>query len=346
MLPPFEPGRVTVEQKPDWELQYRVSGLDGSQRVFPASAIWHIKGRSWNSYSALETIVLAREALGLALATEKSHGRMHDRAVRPSGVLSMEGNLSPDQFKQLRAWVEANYAGVDNTGIPLILDRAAKWQSQQMTGVDSQHIQTRGLQIEELCRAFGIWPIMVGYSGDKSITYASAEQMFLAHVVHRVRPDHRRVEQSGDKWLLTKEERAAGYYTGFVDTELLRGDHKARAEYYESGIRAGWMLPEEPRAFEEMDYVAGLDRPRIPLNTTIVGEDGRPLPLPTDAAAVAEQIKAALIEEPGLLIDPAAFEAKIGRILSARNEERIARARDNLDAVLAELQKPEPERSE
>lgn len=281
-LIPFEPGNVTVEQKPNWDVEYRVTGIDGRQERFPAGAIWHLRRRSWNSYMGLETIALAREAIGLALATEESHGRMHNKAVRPSGVLSMDGTLNEAQFKSLRAWVTENYAGVANTGIPLILDRAAKWQSQQMSGVDAQHLQTRGFQIEESCRALDILPIMVGYTGDKNATFASSEQMFLAHHVHTTRPAHRRVEQSGDKWLLSKEERRRGYYTGFVDTELLRGDHKARAEYYESGIRAGWMLPEEPRAFEEMDYVAGLDRPRIPLNTTIVGEDGKPVPLPKE----------------------------------------------------------------
>lgn len=283
---PFEPGNVTVSRDRNWKLTYKVCGPDGSSETFPSSVIWHIRGMSWNSWMGLEVIDLAREALGLALATEESHARLHDKAVRPSGVLAVEGNLDDTQYLRWRKWVDAYYSGRENAGKALILDRSAKWQSQQMTGVDAQHIQTRGFQIEEICRGFGILPIMVGYTGDKGATYASAEQMFIAHNTWHTRPWHRRLESSADKWLLTKEERGDGLYTGFVDSELVRGDMKTRFESYKSGVDAGWMLPEEPRAFEDMPYVEGLDRPRMPANYVVVGKDGLPsAPPPANTGA-------------------------------------------------------------
>ena len=280
---PFEPGSVAVEQEADWSLTYRVTAPNREQQTFKAGAIWHIRGRSWNSWTGLESINLAREALGLALATEISHARMHDNAVRPAGVLSVEGSLTEDQFRFYRKWIDANYRGVGRSGRTLITDRAAKWQSQQMSGVDAQHLQTRGFQIEEICRAMGVLPIMVGYTGDKSATYASAEQMFLAHATHTVRPWHRRIEPSASKWLLTSQERNKGLYFGFVDTELLRGDAKTRAEYYKMGINDGWLTPNDARGFEDMEPLDGLDRPRMPLNTAVVGPDGNPVPPPVPA---------------------------------------------------------------
>lgn len=286
-LIPFEPGSVLVERSKDWKLTYRVTSSDGSQQAFPEEVIWHIRGRSWNSWQGLETIQLAREAIGLAIATEESHARMHDKSVRPSGVLAVEGSLDEKQFVQWRRWIDAYYSGRENVGKALILDRSAKWQSQQMTGVDAQHLQTRGYQVEEICRAMGVLPIMVGYSGDKTPTYASAEQMFLAHVVHTVRPWHRRIEGSAYKNLLSKRERGLGYYFGFVDQELLRGDHKARAEYVKSMIEAGVIAPAEPRQWEDMPYLPGLDRPRMPINYAIVDADGRPIPMPKAVADVS-----------------------------------------------------------
>ncbi|GAB4071748.1 phage portal protein [Ancylobacter sonchi] len=276
-LIPFEPGRVEVTQNSDWTLSYAVTAPDGARQVFPAGAIWHIKARAWNGYMGLETLRLAREALGLAISTEASHARMHVNGARPSGVLSVEGPLEEAQLKVYRKWIEAHYSGVRNTGRTLILDRAAKWQTQQMSGVDAQHLQTRGFQIEEVCRAMGVLPIMVGYTGDKNATFASSEQLFLAHVTYTVRPWHRRLESSADRWLLTKKERQAGRYMGFVDTELLRGDHKARSEFYKSGIEGGWLLRSDARRFEDLPYVAGIDRPIMPANFAVVREDGVPI---------------------------------------------------------------------
>ena len=264
-LIPLEPGRVEVEQQRDWSLRYRVTNLAGMRQDFPAEAIWHIRGPSWNGWFGLEAVRLAREAIGLAMALETSHARLHRNGVQTSGLYSVDGTLNKEQYDLLRAFIERNAAGADNSGRVMILDRAAKWTSQVMNGVDAQHVETRKNQVEEICRAFGVMPIMVGHA-DKTATYASAEQMFLAHAVHTVRPWHRRFEQSIKRNLLTPDERRAGYYPKFVDTELLRGAAKDRAEYYTKGINAGWLLRNEAREWEELDPLEGLSEPLVPAN--------------------------------------------------------------------------------
>jgi len=55
---------------------------------------------------------------------------------------------------------------------------------------------------------------------------------------------------------------------------MMRGDDKARAEYYEKGISAGWMTPNEARAHESLSSLPGLDSPRIPLNTAYIDASG------------------------------------------------------------------------
>lgn len=279
-LIPFEPGRVTVKRGSDLSLTYRVSPEGGAPaETFPASAIWHLRGPSWNSWMGLETVKLAREAVGLALATEEAHARMHKNGVHPSGVYAVEGSLSEDQHKRLRQWIKQHYSGLGNSGEPLILDRAAKWTGQQMTGVDAEHLATRRYQVEEICRAFGVMPIMVGYS-DKAATYASAEQMFLAHAVHTVRPWHRRFEATIRRNLLTEDERAAGYYVKFFDSELLRGAAKDRGEFYARALGAGgspaWMEVNEVRGLEDMDEVEWGSGQPLPPNAPAAPADTLP----------------------------------------------------------------------
>lgn len=297
-LIPFEPNHVTVIRDENWGLSYRVAPSDGRpQETFPASTIWHLRGKSWNSYQGLDTVHLAREALGLALATEESHARIHDKAVRPSGVLSVEGEMKEEQFLRWRKWVDAYYTGVQNAGKALILDRSATWQSQQMTGVDAEHVRTRGLQIEEICRAFGVLPIMVGYTGDKSSTYASAEQMFLAHLSFTLRPMYERVEQSAKRWLLTKDERESGLYFDFSENDLLRVSLKERGEYWEKAINSSLFTPNEGRDDFGYDAIEGLDRPRMPINYAVIGEDGLPI-VPKRPPADADP------DDPGDPVDP------------------------------------------
>jgi phage portal protein BeeE len=99
-------------------------------------------------------------------------------------------------------------------------------------------------------------PIMVGQS-DKAATYASAEQMFLAHVVHTLMPWYQRIEQSADVNLLSEEQRNAGFYTKLNPNALMRGAATDRAEYYAKGLGSGggkgWLTQNDVRSFEDMD---------------------------------------------------------------------------------------------
>lgn len=276
-LIPFEPGQVTVKRAADWTLSYQVRAADGSTMEFPAEAIWHVRGPSWNSWIGLDAVTLAREAIGLSMATEDSAARLHRNGVRPSGVYSVEGTLNSDQYKALAQWVDERFAGPENSGKPMILDRSAKWLSAQMSGVDAQSLETRRFQIEEMCRFFRVNPIMVG-AESKNTTYASAEQMFLAHVVHTLAPWYQRLEQSIDANLLSDKDRAAGLYACFVEEGLLRGSLKDTKDYLLGLVNGGLMTPNEGRAKLDLnpDTDPESDQLRIPANIVGTVPDANP----------------------------------------------------------------------
>ena len=267
-LIPFDPGCMKVMRANDGSLSYEVTATNGSKQIFPAEAIWHVRGPSWNSWMGIEAVTVAREAIGLAMATEEQHARMHKNGVRASGVYSVESTLTGQQYEDLKKWIDKEMAGVENTGKAMVLDRGAKWLSTSMTGIDSQHLETRKHQIEEICRFFRIMPIMVGYS-DKAATYASAEQMFLAHVVHTLSPWYQRLEQSIDANLLTPKDRAGGLYSQFVEEGLLRGDSKSTAEFLTKLTTNGVMTRNEARGKLDLNPIDGLDEPLTPSNMNI-----------------------------------------------------------------------------
>jgi HK97 family phage portal protein len=196
---------------------------------------------------------------------------MHKNGVRNSGTYSVEGTLNETQYKGLRDWITQEAAGVENSGKAMILDRGAKWLNTSMTGVDSQHLETRKFQIEEVCRHLGVNPIMV-FMESKNSTYASAEQMFLAHVVHTLSPWYQRLEQSIDKNLLSAQDRKKGYYSCFVEEGLLRGDSKSTAEFLTKLTTNGIMTRNEARAKLDYNPLNGLDEPLTPLNMQIGAE--------------------------------------------------------------------------
>ena len=266
----FEPGCVTVKRADDYTLTYEVRAQNGETKIFPARSIWHVRGPSWNGWMGLESVTLAREAIGLAMATEEQQARLQKNGVRPSGVYSVEGNLNADQYKALKGWIDENMGGVENAGKAMLLDRSAKWLNTSMSGVDAQTLETRRFQVEEICRHFQVNPILI-FAESKNTTYASAEQMFLAHLVHGLAPTYRRIEQSIDANLLTDADRKDGVYSCFVDGGLLRGSAKDSHEMIRLDVNAGIITPNEGRALQDLnpDQDPASDKLRVPAN--IVG---------------------------------------------------------------------------
>ena len=280
---PFEPGTVKVIREDNGTMSYEVTASDGSKKPFPAEAIWHVRGPTWNSWYGLEAVKLAREAIGLALATEEAAGALHKNGVRPSGVYSVEGTLKDDQYEALAKWIDKRLAGSENAGKPMIMDRAAKWVSTQMTGIDAQTLEMRRFQIEEICRFCRVMPIMVGYS-DKAATYASAEQMFLAHVVHTLAPWYQRLEQSIDANLLTEKERTAGLYSNFVEEGLLRGSLRDTKDTILGYVNGGILTPNEGRAKLDMNPDSDPDSDKLRIPANIVGDTPAAPAAPADNA--------------------------------------------------------------
>jgi HK97 family phage portal protein len=255
----LDPARVKPVQHADWSITYKVTGRDGVTEELAPDQIWHVRGPSWDGFMGLETLSMAREAMGLSIALEQSQANLHANGVRPTGVYSVDGSLDERQYDKLNAWIKKEAAA--GGGGTLILDRGAKWLSQTMTGVDAQHKEIRDQQVEEVCRFFGILPTVIGFTGDKANTYASAEAMFAAHRVQTLAPWWTRIQESADINLLRDDERKQGYYFKHIASGLLLATAKDQGEVFAKALGSGgspaWMTQDEVRELLELDPFGG-----------------------------------------------------------------------------------------
>lgn len=255
----LDPARVKAEMADDWEPKYTVTGRDGQRREVPAADIWHIRGPSWDGFLGMNLLDAAREAIGLSIALEESQALLNANGVRPAGVYSVEGTLAKDQYDALANWLKRQASS--ELGTPMILDRGAKWLQTTMSSVDAQAKEIRDQQIEEVCRFLGVLPIIIGHSGSKANTYASAEAMFSAHRVQCLAPWWTRIQDSADINLLSDKDRRAGYYFKHVANALMLASAKDQAEYFSRALGAGggpaWHTQDEVRALLEYDPMGG-----------------------------------------------------------------------------------------
>lgn len=281
-LIPVMPGRWDVRKVSRYEVRYRCWDEFGLIGEFGPEDVFVLNGMQWDWIGSLNAVVLARSAVGLAMATERSQAAMHENGLRPSGVYSVNRTLTEEQHTRLTRWIKEK-GGVAKAGDPLVLDNDAKWLSTALSSVDAQANETRRTQVEEMCRVYGVFPIMVGHS-DKAATFASSEAFFAAHVKHTLAPWHRAWEQRFDEMLL---DGSGPLFAEFDVRYLLAGSMKDRAMHARTMIEMGIYSPNEVREEEGKDPRAGGDDYLRPMNMATGpsddGEDGDEPP-PTKSA--------------------------------------------------------------
>jgi HK97 family phage portal protein len=274
-LIPVMPGSWDVRKISRYEARYRCWDEFGLIGEFKPEDVFVLHGLQWDWVGSLNAVMLARSAIGLSIATERSQAAFHENGLRPSGTYSVEGTLSAEQHDRLVQHITSRHSGPAKAGLPMVLDRSAKWLSTAVTGVDAQHHETRMLQVQEICRTYNVFPIMVGHS-DKAATFASSEAFFSAHLKHTLWPWHENWTQRMDEMLLD----GSGPLFAEFDVRYLRaGDMKDRAQWARTMAEMGIYTRNELRDEEHKDPLPGLDQPLTPMN---MNGSGKPKGTPDD----------------------------------------------------------------
>lgn len=269
---PLNPARMQVS-KIRGEIIYQYMYEDGKSAIIPKEFIWHIRGLSDDGIVGLSPISQAKEAIGLAMASEQYGAKFFANYARPGGIIEYPGKLNDEATKQLKESWEAAYTGT-NAHRLAILQGGLSWKQVGLSNEDSQFIELRQFQIEDICRIFRVPGVLINYTGDKSSTYASAEQFFISFITHTVRPWASRIEQSAARCLMTDKEKRK-MFAEFNLNDFVRGDLESRYRAFQIGIQNGWLSPNDVRKLENMNPIEGEggDKYFMPLNIAELGSN-------------------------------------------------------------------------
>jgi HK97 family phage portal protein len=247
---------------------YTYTRLDGSQIKYDASEVFHLRGLGCHS-----VVHLAREAIGLSITLEKHAARLFGSGARPSGILKTAQTLGPTTIDRLRASFEAQH-GNGNSGKTLILEQGFDFTATQFNSVDTQFLEMRKFQIEEIARALRIPPHMVYELG--RATWGNSEEMGQDFKTYSLMSWIKRWEGEIRLKLLTAEERKTMTIEFNADA-FARADLAARFNAFYQACGGPWMSPDEVRALDNRSSIAGGDELRPAANAT-----GVTAPVPKD----------------------------------------------------------------
>ncbi len=243
----------------------------------PANEMLHTRGMSTNGLVGLSPIALARQAIGLGMATERYGAAFFGNGARPGVVLMTPGELSDPAYERMKtSWSEA-HSGVENAHKPAILEQGTTIETIGVPPEEAQFLQTRKFQVLEVARWYRMPPHKIGDL--ERATFSNVEHQGLDYVVNTLRAWLTRFEQAIARTLFTDSERDVLFAEFLVDG-LLRGDQKARYDAYAVARSWGWMSANEIRERENMNAIPGGDAYLMPLNMTTAGAPPAPAPDP------------------------------------------------------------------
>ena len=248
----LKPNLMKVERdKETRRLKYTYSDDNENKTyVFDSEQIFHIPGLSFNGITGISPIEQAREAIGLALATEEFGAKFFSNGARPGGVLEHPGVVKdPERIRE--SWNKV-YQGTRNSHKIAVLEEGMKYHEIGIPPEQAQFLQTRKYQLNEICRIFRVPPHLVG-DLERS-TFSNIEHQSIDFVTHTIRPWLVRWEQAIYKSLLNEQERRL-YYAKFNVDGLLRGDFATRMQGYATARQNGWMSINDIRSLEDMNPI-------------------------------------------------------------------------------------------
>ncbi len=248
---PITPKRVKATRPdPKGPLVYEVRLPKGGVTKLPARQMFHIPGLSLNGSTGLSVIGLAREAVGLGLATEEFGARFFSGNAIPGAVLEHPGALSDNAHDRLKESWEDKHRGLEQSHRLDILEEGMKFTQIGVPPEDAQFLETRKFQVNEIARLFHIPPHMIGDL--ERATFSNIEQQSLEFVIYTLRPWLVRWEQALKQQLFTEQERES-LFPEFLIDGLLRGDTESRFRAYAIGRTWGWMSADDIRELENMN---------------------------------------------------------------------------------------------
>jgi HK97 family phage portal protein len=242
--------------------------LRGQPFLIPAEDMLHIRGFSANGLLGASRIMLAKEAIGLALAQEQQSSRWMANRASLSGVLTTDSKLTEAAAKRMAQDWKDMKGGLQNAGAIAVLEQGLKYQPIAMTANDLQIIAQRTFQLQEVAR---IWRVPLHMLGDltrstnNNIGQQSQEYINLTLSSYTARW----------RWKLHTSFglRPDGLFIDFDLSELTRADITARYNNYARAITAGFLSPQEARVDDGRDPEPQVGKLLTPANLSAAGSD-------------------------------------------------------------------------
>lgn len=237
---------------------YRV---DSNIAYLAEESVLHVKGMG-NGTIGLSRLDYMRATVDEVTNAQTAANRLFSNGGKPTGILMIDSVLSKEQRDRLKQNFEELVTAT--TSRLFVLEANMKYQQVNLSPADMELLNTRQYGVEEICRWFGVPPVMVGHSN--VTTWGSGvEQIIEGFFKTNLGPALVNITQAVRKRVLTTGQRVR-YTVEMSADALLRASLKDRMEIYAKAVQNGLKLRNECRQLENDPPIPGGDIPTAQTN--------------------------------------------------------------------------------
>lgn len=260
LLRPF--WMTVVKDRNTGETVYQYSDPQLGYTEFRREDLLHVRGFGACDVVALAPIRFARQTIGSALAAEESAGRLFSNGMRVGGWFKYTGAnkiLTSEQREEFRRALVEPYTGTENAHKAGMLPGDVDWLATSMNAEDAQLLANRRMNVEEICRWFGIPPILIGHAAEGQTMWGTGQESIVrSFLTMGLRPLVHRIEACIARDIIGKARRAT-MKAEFDLSELVRGDTKVQGDIDSQDVNNGLRTRNEVRASRNLPPMPGGD---------------------------------------------------------------------------------------
>jgi HK97 family phage portal protein len=245
---------VTSQRNSNTGERYIMVSLDNGKTevLYPGQYMYTPGLRFGSGDDPEDPIKIASDVLGLTMALNGFAKDFFENGSNLGGFIEYDGMVSDEAYERFKESWNKTYAGVTNQHKWAFLESGFKVNTLTKNPVDSQALESRKFEINEICRLFGVPPHKV-FDLERA-TFSNIEQQNMEYVQEAIVPRAVRIEQTIYKDLLLPSEQGI-FYAKFAVNGLLRGDTATRTAYYSAMRQNGIMSANEIRELEDMNRI-------------------------------------------------------------------------------------------
>lgn len=244
----------------------------GNRIKFLSDEILHFKGLTTNGIFGVSVIDELRHLVENGKSTEVYLNNFFKNGLQTKGLIQYVGDLNSDAEKLFIEKFEQMSSGLDNAHRVALLPLGYKFEPMSQKLVDAQFIETSQLTIRQIAASFGVKMHQLN-DLDRS-TYSNITEQNREFYIDTLHPILNMYELEMNYKLFVMNEFKEGLYSKFNVDTLLRGDIKTRYESYAQAIQNGFKTPNEIRAIEDDEPLAGGDQLLVNGNMIPVSQAG------------------------------------------------------------------------